>query len=525
MSTLTLKKLVRTLAFSFLAGCGVKTATLQHKDLDPVVDPNSANEAPPSTDSSALPTRIPNLKMTSCEYWASLPTANSTDTQVFQMVDGLELRQPSAKAKKTKRSAGVTGVAFGKHNLSHLPQVLYKLAAETAPEGGRKKLDPPSIDESMKIVEEKRHNREVPFLKYYKAEAAYKLGMTSKLVAARNEAIVEQVEKSLPGVFTNNSGPLTNDLLLADLLPSIGVKGAQLEDIFSKLQILQKATPLFVSKSWSERRSDLELSLEILNRDASRSKLSIQEKVCRFAISHRLTAQLLSIKGIRGAPRLLESGLLHPIPAEDKAIFPETNINGSFGVVVDKKWIGEQLETPSVRPENAASTSDYLDALSYVATLTWYRSPLLWSLAGQAAPAGQLRIPSDLLKLGIGLFGIEMKVLAKDELVLTVPDRILVREDNANNLAKLGMIAMDVADSFAGLATPNSIESALLTPEMCASFTDDYPVGLVARMNRLTAGLVFEGISRVENGQGSDELKVMLHKIGRRLGNRRLQEI
>lgn len=494
-----------------MSACGAPKTDPQHLQISPVLSAMRVQSVE----------QKPNV--TPCEFWSDLPSAYGLGRNVgetFQLFANLQLVESSEKAGSF--------YIIGRHNLKRLPQVLYKLSAEA--NRGIGKINAPTLAEFMILAEEANANGELSTLKFEALKAVYALSLmgnqtsTDYLIKTRNEKTIETIEKLLPGVFTGKAGPLKNDQLFLDLLKQSGINKNP-EALYAPMKILQKEVPLFPSQNWRDRQKDAALELSILNRTAADKELPLTEKICRFAIAHRFQAQMLTLKGFYGSPKLQPSGLLADLPDNDWLMFPTEKHNGTFGIIVDEEWIKDQIAHPAARAENTDTTEDFLHALNYLSTVTSHRSPLLWSAHPEKSEPGTVTINIALLKLGMGFFGFTAQVLAKDELNLTVKDRISLRNDSPDNLALLGQVAMNISENFSPLKNPNSIENEILSPSQITSFLAPYPTGVVAKMDRLTLGVTFEGLGRIHAGEGSEDLKQAIRRVGHKTGNRALENL
>jgi len=505
-----------TTLFIFSA-CSEKRADFQRKLLEEVKT-ETPTSLKVSSDPSILSESIhASPTLSPCEYWDDLPSAKGLGANVgetFQIFEELKLEQdPKQKGKF---------VLVGRHNLKRLPQVLYKMSSE-ASEKGIAKLNPPSLAEFMQKAEAEYNAKRLSWVRFKLLQTAFSAhlsGSTSAkafLIKTRNDKFIENVEILAPGIFTGKNGPLANSLLISDLLKQSDAK-VPVESLFTRLKKFQKEVALFPSGNWRDRQKDAEMQLAILSKTSTDINLPMTEKFCRFALAHRFQAQMLALKGFEGAPRIQASGLLVPVPTEDVAVFPHRIYKGTFDVVVNEAWIKDQVANPAARAENTTSSEDFLNALNYVTTITSYRNPLLWSSTPEKTDAGTVQINAQLLKLGMGFFAFTAKVLAKDELNLSVADRISLRNDSPEALTLLGHVAMNIAESFETLNEPNELERALLSEEDLLKFTTPRD-GVIAQMDKLALGVVFEAFTRIDEGSGSDPMKQMIRRAGLRTNN------
>lgn len=425
----------------------------------------------------------------------------------------------------------------GTHRLSMLPQVMYVLSREKAAKDGLAKIliDPPNIEEFMVLARQKCAAKEVSQSKCFALEALYSgskynSALKKELLSQRNTAIMEEAEKQLPGVFLGTANPLEKSLLMQQFMASANIDRITPTNV-GELEPLVRRVPLFPSDSWTDRRVDLDRALETLTRYANRTNLTLKERACRFALTHRVMAQALTIKGIGGVPTLKSTGWLADLPTADVALFPTSDRKGVYNNVVTEEWLLDQVANPTVRPARAASTENLISALRYFAALAGHRSPDLWILKDtitgdpETVPLGTIKLETDLLRLGVGWFGATAKIFAAEELYLLPNNHIETREDTADNLARVAYLALEMTERFKGLETPNVLEQQILTEEQLGEFTAPYPIGVHARFQMLLTGLVFEGLNRMRAGQGNDNLKLALRYVGRRIGNTMVEDL
>lgn len=501
-----------------LNGCGDRKPAADaggnYKDLPQVPGPVPGVDAPSGTNPEEMPPDYVggvdepvNPQMNVCAYWNSLPS-DPTKGSMFQIVDAL----------------GVTnGIVTGRHIPGRLPQLRHKLAQAPLP------FEPMSLDEFMKTVRAECKAGNVSWIDCAGAEVLYLAskvdsGSKKKLLGIRNDKIMSAVEEQLPGAFLGRTGPLAKSPLMAMFLESANLPSLRPTDV-AALQPLARAVNLFSGSDFNTRRKDIDQSLAALEPVAARKDLPLEERACRFALAHRVTAQMLTYKGMSQTPATKSNGLFADIAVEDITSFPKVNEPGAYGRVVERTWLLEQLEHPTARPLGAESTENFLQALRFYVGWTAHRHPDLWQLQGEATVPGTIQLDGQLLELGMGFFGVTAQLMANEELHVGDDKRISLRQDTSHNLYVLTELSFDILSSFRSLSSPNEVELALIGPsKIDGSFLAPYPDGLLAKFDLLVTGLVFEGFARLKVGD-DEELKNMIRLIGRRIGNARLANL
>lgn len=577
MATLIRSTLTLGFAGGLLAACGAKKSDSYGgtygalPPLPPVSAPSEGTAPPDEVDNPA--------NKGICEVWNGL-RAPVAGEERFRILENLGVISVDAAG------GGKKNVLAGKHLLSKLPQVRFRLSmdyvvtpaavkpADVASSalsptlglplpgfprngdgtvcqsyGGPKRppscelaldptkspLDPPDIEAFMKLVQQKYDCGEINGTKYWGACTLYankgNSTMKATLIQERNKAVIEEIEKQLPGIFTGNPGSLENDQLLIELKSQLGVASIADPSLYAAYLPLVREVALFEGSDWASRRKDLARTMAFLDVANARADLSANEKVCRYALAQRATSQFLWMKGILKAPNLKANGLAVDMPTTDVASFPKHDENGIFGLVANDEWVLGQVDHPTARALNAESTQDLIESLRYFGEWASHRSPTTWSLRDEngvvipAAP-GLLQMDPRLIRLGVGFFGITVGIFRDQEIQVTPENRIHLREDTADNLALTAHLAMELVDGFESLMTDvNPLERQVLTPEQIALFTAPYPDGLVERFSMLINGIIFEGLNRLKAEQGSESLKSALRAIGWRIGNENLKNL
>lgn len=550
-----MKRLALLSLLIFLTECGAKMSAEiagkgDYTSLPPVEAPAPIAAKPPVDGShEELPVfgetpSDPN--MMPCQYWNKL--SYDGNGPAFRIVDSLQ--------KRTEKVNNVnTTVLYGMHHIEELPQVRYVLSQEYADSllpvtgaiksaaaakpackevvaaPGKTPLDPPDIEAFMAMARDQHDCGEVSDSEWTGLQLVYRLSKVNsaskkELLKIRNDRVVGEVEKQLPGAFNGVVAPLTKSKVIAEFLASASLSSLD-PTILESLRPLERKVNLFQKGGWNSQRQDLNQSLRILDATSvNPEKLSLTERACRFAISQRTTSQMLSIKGVRGVPQVLGSGLLIPYPVEEVALYPKVDDIGRYNLVAERPWVLDQLSYPSARTDDMKDTEPFLQALRYYVAWGRYRSSEIWTPVGSIVSArGKAQTPSDLLALGMGFFGFTAKIMANEELIIGEDRSIHLKQDTTKNLAILGLLALEVQDTYSSLNRPTPFELALFGQDQINQFTDPYPVGVVAQFQLLTSGIIFEGLNRIHRGEGSDELKEVLRAIGRRIGNANLANL
>lgn len=468
-----------------------------------------------------------------CTYWESL--AATTDEGSFQILE----------------SAAVSGgTVVGRHALKHLPQVRYALSvegkdaskledpypacpryvfAQTTP------LDPPNIETFMKVAEREKACGRVSGTEYSGLQLLYNTSKISsaaktELLKTRNSKFKEAVEVQLPGIFTGTSGSLVHSPLMIEFHESAGLSRTPASSNIALYQILSRKVKLFTGSDWDSRRRDFAATLSLLEKYSNVTNLPLNERACRFGLAHRITAQFLSLKGFASAPSLKPDGSPAEIPVEDFTAMPKRDESGIFNFAASEAWIENQVDAPTIRPSGTATTAGLLSALRAFNEMAAHRPDALWRRIDANgdqvnAPIGELRLNPKLLKLGVGLFGVGATWLKNEELTVTPESRIILREDTADNLADLGLAAVEISEGFKSLFNPNWIELQTLRADQIAKFTAGYPDGVVPQFEMLITGFILEGLDRIRDGRDSEKLRTALRTVGDHIGNEMLRNL
>lgn len=413
----------------------------------------------------------------------------------------------------------------GYHNLSKNPQVLYVLSGESNPTG--KPLDPPTLEQFIKLAEEKYAKGEVSWgevkiLKILKSVRAEKT-----LAKLRNSAVQSAVEEALPGAFSATPMDLSkSNLLAAYFQVSSTVKSFAEMNASEKaaLQVLTYELPLQVATSPSARLNDLKATLKLLYAESDLTGAErTKDELCRFALSQRLTAQILTEKGFHRSPRLERGGfLIQEYPQVDVWTYPEQEVAGIYSEILDSVTIGRLLATgQSLRPTNATGTEGYLSSMRAIVTkMALIRAPKLWGAQSEGAPA---LINPKLIQLQFGQFALQAPLLSAEELTILPENRLALREDSLEAILELGNLGLDLLWTLKGLEDPIPAIRDLLSEAQINALVGDSDESVQTKFETLITGIILELNARVSENEYSEQEKFEISKVyiraARQLGN------
>jgi hypothetical protein len=440
---------------------------------------------------------------TACQYWTALAkrSSPSLDFRLYRAI----YRNPETGELTAVQAAGEN------------PQVLYSMSRETNPSGNP--LSPPTIDEFIALAKQKQKAGETSWGKVKLLEVLNVFGRDKKLVAVRNQIVTESIEEKIPGGVTGNPSALLGSGLFNEVQKSIPELTAITAQESKSLAILTRKTPLFDSSSAEGRAKDMNLALAILAR--SEEKASLDEKLCRFALSQRLTSQLLTLKGFTGAPDVNEMGLLHKSADQDSWEYPVITWGGNFGKAMTPKEIEQKLmRGDSVRGKASKSTAALMASLrSSLRLMGSHRNTALWT--------GKSALNSNLLKLSFAFFALEMPVLVSEELKLRSQNRMSLDDDSLANLMELGQLALDGLYVAEQLQSPNNLAKSLLAKEQIQALAGSSKDSVKSRLGTLLTGVLLElrlrteVESKIEKLSGSElrALASFYRRAGLQVGN------
>jgi hypothetical protein len=438
---------MRALKFYYLAliftvlSCGKKEAKDNRSQLGPTL-PIPQTEKPEkgfqlnASKEQAIESFYPEEKIainddSACQVWDSLevPEVEASDSEVFQLLNTLSFDfdsipipsndytpwppMPHNKYKKTYYPKG-------KIRPANVPHVLFMLSKESDDSNVKNLHTPPTASQVRDRLKNSDH-----WMDNFKAW----WGSNNSLIGGRNAVIEELLEKLIPGVLSQKEGRLNGSKIFEDLHNFTGIKEFKPEHEKDLLR-LTKRVHLFRSSSWYDREKELRKTLLILDRPKV-SHLKLSEKVCHFALFHRLMAQLVSIKGVEGAPSLDVDGYLKTLPTINgdgiateswPGLFQVSDNRGEDkAVILTEPWIMRELDTKNLQQstlhlKNTKVPFEQLASIRYFTTLSSFRSPRLWKYDGLVPPCVDNRpcLPTKLLRMGIGLHAVLLNNFKKN---------------------------------------------------------------------------------------------------------------
>jgi hypothetical protein len=477
-----------------------------------------------------------------CRFWDNLESVENPagDEPLFQLIDALEMA--SERIAHYSAPAPLSGIApsrpyypgptystnyfpTGRVIPKNLPHILYLLSQESEDSNVKNLHSPPTV---QGVRDRLSSSGWTDRMKEWWASDA-------SLMKGRNQFITEMLERLIPGVLSQKPGRLNGSRILDEL------------HVFSKqkffgmpeekaLKRLTKKVPLFRSSSWYEREKELRRMLLILDRpDVSR--LSFEEKVCHFAIFHRLTAQLVSLKGVKNAPKLEADGFMSPLPLTSGRGIETENYLGQFQtldargddqpVIITQEWLVRELQeknlnTSTLHLKSAKVPLEELAAIRYFTTLTSFRSKRIWNFEGVDSCAdGRPCIPAKLLKMGMGLHCVllyNFKRVHVDPTLDMAATRLHLLPDQPNVLALLIHVVLENMKSFERLGDPKrdplqyKMDSAILSAEQMKLFSDPQK-GLVKLLKDIQVLLALEAQYRLLREEPHPRLQHALWRL------------
>ena len=472
-----LKGIALTSLTCFLAACGnlggsPETKYIPIKNLDGLEDPDGGTS--PITQEDFLGT---DSAPTACAYLdqlAKLPTP-SLDFRLYRRIH----REP--------KKGELTAVQNPLEN----PQILYALSRESNPTG--KPIDPPTIEEFIELARQESRRGVVNWGKVKLLEILNLIGADAQLISLRNQVVEERIEAAMPGAITGKPTALIGSTVFTDIQKMIPELASVSLEESKSLAILTRKTPLFAAASAEARNKDLTTTLAVLSR--VRSGASLDEKLCRYALSQRFTAQMLMLKGIRGAP-VTAQGFLLPMAKQDVWIYPENDRGGNFGGPLSGDQLTKKLEAgESIRGRTSTGTAALMSSLrTALRVMGSHTNSEIWS-----ADYGMNKA---LLELSFGLFALEMPVLPEEDLKILAQNRLSLADDSLENVTELGQLVLDGLWVAERLRTPNELISGILSPAQIALLAGDTETSLRSRLQQLFTGILLELNARsvVESG-------------------------
>jgi len=432
-----------------------------------------------------------------------------------------------------------------KFDLEKFPQARFGLSAESG-----SPLSPPSLEEFNVMVQAKWkvnppssvekfvYNRKLKGAREEQKKINRGEKTTTKdlewMHGIRNEAVVSSVEEKLPGVFGGDSKLIKNTSFGPELFAALGIEEVNSREDFYQLQdVLSNQVNLFDSNDWYQRKKDLAIDLFVLSElseESSYAELSLQDKACHYALSQRVTAQILTIKGIAGAPEIdPNTGNLYALPNdpdERTEIYPNIDELGSFDDVVGAQWITDNmsLEKTNARVLGAhESPKTFFSSMSYFAELATTRNTTIWADATAPIVVEGVRptkISNNLLALAVGLWGVTAKTFSDQGDVLVGQGNNVLsinKENDSLTLAYLHMAVLDTEEMLAGLEQPSTFELNLLGAETLSSLASKQ-----GSFEQLEDFVMIEEMDRIDANKANIETKRALRLAAYLDGNTEL---
>jgi hypothetical protein len=483
-----------------------------------------------------------------CNFWDSLPSTlpeHDEEISYFQLIDKLSYYQvpiyaplsptPYAYSRPFYPIQPLSYVYYPKAalQLQYLPELLYALSKESDDETIKKLHSPPNLITIHQTLEADKSF----FTKNFTTDN-FKLYI-------RNNKLASILQEKLPGVLNQEPGPLNSSKILEDLKLFTGISNFTLHQK-NDFENLTKKVPLFISSSWNEREKELRRTLLILNRNDV-DKLSVSEKICQFAIFHRFSAQLISLKGIQGAPKLTQDGNIDELPKKDNEGIKTKDIPGLFTqehkgisapIIISEDFMlrelsANNLKRSTLQLKNTSTLYEQIAAIRYLTTLTSFRTDRIWKFDNaQKCENDRPCLPAKLLKMVVGLHAILLNNFKKswiDPLVdlKNVNQNTLrfpLTPEDPTNLALLIHTIFENLNSYQNMALPNlnptqyALDIKVLNEQI--SRINDPQEGMIKQLKKVFLLLVTEALYRDSNGMSNEELDFALLRV---LKNRSLR--
>ncbi len=543
-----------TLVFTMIS-CGQNSAAPSQQNASPSANSSDAGDVdneiiPPSYSTSIRKSHV-TRNLRACAYWQVLADRTKADASdaspTFQIVHGLEVKRAWSERAFSPALGreGFKPQVTGYFRASTLPQILYFLSGEHVVYENREKYPQeasqfgfvkkiPTRLESIALENVDRalneyHSQglltdtQYRHLKSKAAAWARADLRDSEFRKLRNQGIKTLVAQQIPGIFTESSEPSTRiekSKILENLYKVLGRNEFTWKDKDS-IELLGLATPLFISSSWVERKEDLQRTYAAL----SHSDNSDREIFCKFAIASRLTAQIITMKGIKAAPAMLADGTLPNFSDYNdffEGTYPQTDIPSIFesegvekrSLVATQDWLEAQMAHKGKADYMLAGRSDlseFLDVVDYFVTLNSYRSPELW---------GPYLEPK-LLLASAAMLGVQAKILSTRHIELRPNVRLSLTpsiDDSPENLAKLLRLSLHRIEAFQSLANnPTNFELKIFTPAQRRALTEG--------LNLQLTTLVVEARNRIREGSINEPVLMAHDEVADAIGNQFLRKL
>jgi hypothetical protein len=495
----------------------IKDAQKQLTPFDPPVVPQKFEEGELNAPDANEFFEASLMDSQACEYLKFLRADQARSRRrAFRLFEEIKI-QPATRKEPEK--------VLGYQNLSKNPQILFALSGESNPLS--KPLDPPSLDEFIRLAKEKQAKGEVSWGEVKILEILKRTKFTKILAGLRNKAVQSAIEEALPGVFSatamdlSKSNILTTFFALSSTAKSLNQMGPAQK---AALEILSWELPLQVSDAPSERLKDLRATLKVLYAPSKSTGLArTQDDLCRFALSQRLSAQILIEKGFRESPQLERGGyLIREYPRQDRWVYPVQDSAGVYSEILDSRTISRLLESgQSLRPLNATSTAAYLSSMrALVGKMALLRAPQLW-VAGEGSSVAMIH--PKLIQLQFAKFALQAPLLLGEELEILPGNRLSLREDSLDNLLELGRLSLDLLWVLKGLEEAIPALDNILSESQRESLVGDSESSVKNRFIGLITGVILELNARLAENDYSEQEKSEISDVyvraARMLGN------
>lgn len=296
------------------------------------------------------------------------------------------------------------------------------------------------------------------------------LGVKEKFTSARNQEIEKNINTRIPGALDGQDGPLIKSDLFGMYLKylNLAIPGEDQAGLILKLAIdIDVLRPYLTSEltlmptfdktqslsSWADFERDVANSILLI----SEKPTGIQDATCKFVLSQRLIAQLISMKGIRRTAKLTESGFLEPLSKDPNHLVSHVDIPGIFNMVIDEEWLRKAILSPGQESPLPVGTIDnntrtvippeYFSWVRSLAHVVSSANEHFW-IKNKAAPLAEELLPSDLLKLSFGMMAMGLGALEVHFVKIHPTSIELIPSDTAEGYEKLVHTTIESLRSF-----------------------------------------------------------------------------
>lgn len=276
-----------------------------------------------------------------------------------------------------------------------------------------------------------------------------------KFTIGRNQYIAKTLNALVPGALDDQDYPLAGTEILVRYLRYLELAyphdkadaiRQQVSNNIDTLRPLMTAeyslfddTP--TPSSWVNLERDITNALSLI----SSEPVDILDATCKFVVSQRLIAQIVSMKGIRQSPKLTKAGFLEPLSQDPKHSIGHEDILGVFGLVVDEAWIQKMmyvdaqdipLPVGTIDQANNPKPVEFFSAVRLFANIANTANAPFWT-KNKNAPTAEELIPTDLLKFSFGLMAISLRAAQIHLFSVHVTDINLIPEDSPEGYTTL----------------------------------------------------------------------------------------